>query len=97
MEYLGDLPTETPHSLMRTAATNHWTTCETKGIKFVGKLRLTQGLDYSNDEDNQSEKPIRERINEILARIPDEFELEENLAEILKLVLDQELQVIKVI
>ncbi len=35
---------------------------------------------------------FREKINCILARIPDEFELEENLTEILKLVLDQELQ-----
>ncbi len=35
---------------------------------------------------------FREKINGILARIPEEFELEDNLTEILKLVLDQELQ-----
>ncbi len=37
-------------------------------------------------------KFCREKINDILARIPEEFELEDNLTEILKLVLDQELQ-----
>jgi hypothetical protein len=62
-------------------------------LQFVGKLRLTQGLDFKSDDDNQSDKSIREKINEILARIPEEFVLEENLTEILKLVLDQELQV----
>jgi hypothetical protein len=59
----------------------------------VGKLRLTQGLDFKNEDDAQSDQSIREKINALLARIPDEFELEENLTEILKLVLDQELQV----
>ena len=93
MEYLTELPTETSHYLLRTAAANHWNTYETKGIKFVGKLRLTQGLDYSNDEESQSDKSIRDKIMDILQVIPDEFELEENLTEILKLVLDQELQV----
>ena len=78
----------------RTAEANHWNSCETKGIEFVGKLRLTQGLDFKNDDDAQSDHSIREKINAILARIPEEFELEENLTEILKLVLDQELQVL---
>jgi hypothetical protein len=54
---------------------------------------LTHGLDFKNDDDSQADKSIRDKINDILARIPEEFELEENLTEILKLVLDQELQV----
>ena len=56
-------------------------------------IRLTHGLDFKNDDDSQADKSIRDKINDILARIPEEFELEENLTEILKLVLDQELQV----
>ena len=54
---------------------------------------MTHGLDFKNDDDSQADKSIRDKINDILARIPEEFELEENLTEILKLVLDQELQV----
>jgi hypothetical protein len=41
LDYLTELPTETSHNLLRTAEANHWNTCETKGIEFVGKLRFS--------------------------------------------------------
>jgi hypothetical protein len=65
MDYLYEIPTETSHNLMRTAEANHWNTCETKGIEFVGKLRLTQGLDFKNDDESQSENSIRSQSYEL--------------------------------
>ncbi len=59
MDYLSEIPTETSHNLTRTAEANHWNTCETKGIEFVGKLRLTHGLDFKKEDENQSENSIR--------------------------------------
>jgi hypothetical protein len=58
------------------------------------KLRQTQGRDLKNGEDCSTSSWLRDKINEILEKVPDEFENEENLSEILKLVLDQELQAI---
>ena len=59
MDYLYEIPTESSHNLTRTAEANHWNTCETKGIEFVGKLRLTHGLDFKNEDESQSENSIR--------------------------------------
>ena len=95
MDYLNDaIPTETTHSLMRVSQANHWNKNTVKALDLVRKLRLTQGLDIKEEdelEDGEGDE-IRKKILKIIEQVPEEFELEDDIEEIMKLVLDQELQ-----
>merc|ERR1719510_59339 len=95
MDYLNaSIPTETTHSLMRVSQANHWNKNTVKALDLVRKLRLTQGLDIKEEDDLEEGEgdEIRKKILKIIEQVPEEFELEDDIEEIMKLVLDQELQ-----
>ena len=95
MDYLNDaIPTETTHSLMRVSQANHWNKNTVKALDLVRKLRLTQGLDIKEEDELEEGEgdEIRKKILKIIEQVPEEFELEDDIEEIMKLVLDQELQ-----
>ena len=96
MDYLNSaIPPETTHDLMRVSQSNHWNKNTVKALDLVRKLRSTQGLDIKEvdefDEGGEKDE-IRKKILDIMKQVPEEFELEEDIEEIMKLVLDQELQ-----
>ena len=92
MEYLNELPTDTSRHVMGVNDPNHWNKNVNKGLDFLRKVRLTQGLDLNAAGDEDGDDPIRDKIVKILEMTPDEFELNDNLENIMMLVLDQELQ-----
>ena len=66
-------------------------------MELIRKLQRTQTAAGAangddEDEDDEDDTATREKISGILQHVPELFELEKDLKEILKLVLDQELQ-----
>lgn len=95
MDYLKELPTEASHNMMRVNGPNHWNKNQARGLDFLKKLRLTQGLDLKSDDSDDEgggDDAIKEKITKILKITPEEFEFLEDVDGIMMLVLDQELQ-----
>ena len=86
------LPAETTHSLLRVSESNHWSKNRSFGLEFMRKIRQTREGHFEDLEEEADDPSIRERLIKIMEQVPQEFELEEDLEEILQLVLDQELQ-----
>ena len=71
MEYLNELPTDTSRHVMGVNDPNHWNKNVNKGLDFLKKVRLTQGLDLSGSgDDGEEEDPIRAKIVKILEMTP---------------------------
>jgi len=103
MRYLGGLPKSASHKLARMSEANHRRKDELKGEMLVKKLISAQDLLphllASDEQEEESwdyaeeERRVKVKLTEILETLPELFELlEEDTQEILKLVLDQELQ-----
>ena len=103
MRFISKLPSDAGHLIMGMSEANHIEKSEMEGKKLLEKLGALKGLklegdashaEEGGDEDGAAdeEADLREKITALVDEIPDSFELAEQETEILKLVLDQELQ-----
>ena len=105
MRFISKLPSDASHLVMAMSEANHIEKSEMEGKRLLQKLGALKGLNLEGDvegddeDDGQSagtsdrqEADLREKITALVGEIPDAFELAEQETEILKLVLDQELQ-----
>ena len=105
MRFISKLPSDASHLVMAMSEANHIEKSEMEGKRLLEKLGALKGLNLEGDgegedeDDEQSadtsdrqEANLREKITALVGEIPDAFELAEQETEILKLVLDQELQ-----
>lgn len=101
MRFISKLPSEASHLMMAMSEANHIEKNEMEGKRLLEKLGTLKGLklegdasdaEDGDDEDEDGEADLRKKITVLTDEIPDAFELAEQETEILKLVLDQELQ-----
>ena len=105
MRFISKLPSDASHLIMAMSEANHIEKSEMEGRRLLEKFGRLKGLrlegDASHAEDGDGEDEdtfdgeeadLRKKITALMDEIPDAFELAEQETEILKLVLDQELQ-----
>jgi dynein heavy chain len=96
MTFLASLPTDTAHLVMNMSKATHKQKNVMDGRELLLKLKSIRSLMFSETRkehiDDYEEDSLRDKMLLIYNDIPDQFDLVENETEILKLVLDQELQ-----